>query len=203
MSERTLAPEELVEHLRSRLGAAIRSVSIRRRVQGKKKVPHATIWIDIGRESLKPAVEALREIQFPHLSVIAGADTGDAVRLCYIFSVQYGHPKGECMVTFAVDLPKTDLTVPTISDLVPGAVFSEREKQEFLGVRVVGIPDGRRLFLPEDFPEGIYPWRKDETGVPAGMVRELWRLRRPEGRPAPPAGRGPGENGDSRAEGSG
>jgi membrane-bound hydrogenase subunit beta len=66
-------------------------------------------------------------------------------------------------------------------------VFSEREKQEFLGVRVIDIPDGRRLFLPDDFPEGIYPWRKDETGVPEGMINELWRSKRPVDRPAPPA----------------
>jgi len=87
-----------------------------------------------------------------------------------------------------VPVPKSDLTVPTISDIIPGAVFSEREKQEFLGVKVIGIPDNRRLFLPEDFPEGIYPWRKDETGVPDSMVKDLYMSQRPTDRPAPPVG---------------
>jgi membrane-bound hydrogenase subunit beta len=35
-----------------------------------------------------------------------------------------------------------------------------------IGVIVDGIPDGRRIFLPDDFPEEVYPWRKDEKGIP-------------------------------------
>lgn len=186
MKEGTLTPEEVMAHLTSRLSGGIRDTSIRKWEQGRKKVPHYTLWVDLERDFLKPAIRALMEIQFPHLSVIAGADLGDAIRLLYIFSVQYGSPKSEYMVTFAIALPKSDLTVPTISDLIPGAVFSEREKQEFFGIRVTGIPDNRRLFLPEDFPEGVFPWRKDETGVPEGMVRELWESKRPKDRPAPP-----------------
>jgi len=188
MTERLLSAEELLERFTSRFGSGISHAAIRKRVQGKKKAAHYTIWIDLDRELLRPAIQALMEIQFPHLSVIAGADLGDAIRLLYIFSTQFGHEKSEHMVTFAVTLPKSDLSVPTISDLVPGAVFSEREKQEFFGIRVVGIPDGRRLFLPEDFPEGVYPWRKDGCGIPEGMVKELWRSKKPADRPAPPAG---------------
>ena len=58
--------------------------------------------------------------------------------------------------------PKKDLTIPTVTDLIPGAIFTERETQEMMGVEVIDIPDGRRLFLAGDLPEGIYPWRKDE-----------------------------------------
>ena len=43
-----------------------------------------------------------------------------------------------------------------------------------LGIEVIDIPDGRRLFLPEDFPQGVFPWRKDETGIPPDMVKNLW-----------------------------
>ncbi len=38
---------------------------------------------------------------------------------------------------------------------------------------MVGIPDNRRLFLPEDFPEGVYPWRTDDKGIPKDMLRVL------------------------------
>ena len=58
------------------------------------------------------------------------------------------------------------------TDLIPGAIFTERETQEMMGVEVVGIPDGRRLFIGEDVPEGVYPWRKDETG-PEKLLRVL------------------------------
>jgi membrane-bound hydrogenase subunit beta len=71
-----------------------------------------------------------------------------------------------------VTLAKNDLRIPTITDIIPGALFTERETQEMMGVEVIGIPDKRRLFLPDDFPDGVYPWRKDETG-PQDLLRVL------------------------------
>ena len=65
----------------------------------------------------------------------------------------------------SVELPKSNPTIETVCDLIPGALVTEREKQEFLGVKIKGIPDSRRLFLPDDIPEGVYPWRRDETGA--------------------------------------
>ncbi|RXE56576.1 NADH dehydrogenase [Methanoculleus taiwanensis] len=156
------------------------------RREGVGKRPSYDIWLDIDKSLLHAAVEELMRLHFPHLGVISGTDIGDAVELNYHFSIYYGTKHGEYMVTLTVALPKGDLTVPTIADLIPGAVFSEREKQEMLGIEVVGIPDGRRLFLPEEFPEGVYPWRKDETGIPASMVKDLWAVGRPENRPVPP-----------------
>ncbi|HOT02662.1 MAG TPA: NADH-quinone oxidoreductase subunit C [Methanolinea sp.] len=180
-----LSPEQVVERFTARIGSGIREARISERREGKKKNPHYTIWFEIDKELLRPAIEILIGIRFPHLSVIGANDLGDSIRLVYIFSIQYGEVKSEYMVTFAVTLQKSDLTIPTISDLIPGAVFGEREKQEFLGVKVIGIPDNRRLFLPDDFPAGVYPWRKDETGIPPGMVKDLWASRRPKDRPAP------------------
>ncbi len=185
MTGGVLSPDQVMERFTSKLGTGIKASRIQERKEGRKKNPHYTLWFDLDRELLRPAIETLIGIRFPHLSVIGANDLGDSVRLVYIFSVQYGEVKSEYMVTFGITLPKTDLTVPTISDLIPGAVFGEREKQEFLGVKVLGIPDDRRLFLPEDFPEGVYPWRKDETGIPEGMVKDLWASKRPTDRPVP------------------
>ena len=144
------------------------------------------IWLRVDRELFRPAIQHLIEIRFPHLAVIAGNDLGSEIELLYIFSVFYGQKFGEYMVTIGVRLPKSDLSIPTITDLIPGALFSEREKQEFFGITVTGIPDGRRLFLPDDFPKGVYPWRKDETGIPPEMIKNLWEVDRPKDRPAPP-----------------
>lgn len=185
MTEPVLSPEQVIERFTSKFGSGIKETRIQERREGKKKNPHYTLWFDLEKDLLRPAIETLINIRFPHLSVIGANDLGDAIRLVYIFSIQYGEVKREYMITFAVTLPKTDLTIPTISDLIPGAVFGEREKQEFLGVKVIGIPDDRRLFLPEDFPAGVYPWRKDETGIPERMVKDLWASKRPTDRPAP------------------
>jgi len=211
MTATLLTPEQVRERFMTKFGSGIRDSRISERREGKKKNPHYTIWFDLDRELLRPAIETLIGIRFPHLSVIGANDLGDSIRLVYIFSVQYGEVKSEYMVTIAITLPKSDLTVPTISDLIPGAVFGEREKQEFLGIKVLGIPDNRRLFLPEDFPDGVFPWRKDDTGIPPAMVKDLWASKRPVDRPVPVVeikeecemGAGPDkESGQTKKEGS-
>jgi len=181
-----LSPQEIIDLYKAEFGAGIQEARITERGEGLRKTMSFNIWIRVDRALLRPAIKKLMDIRFPHLAVIAGNDLGEEIELLYILSVFYGTKFREYMITIGIRLPKTDLNVPTITDLIPGALLSEREKQEFFGITVTDIPDGRRLFLPDDFPQGVYPWRKDETGIKPEMVRELWTIGRPKDRPAPP-----------------
>lgn len=185
MTRTAMSAEALMDHLQQELGDRITEAALRTRSEGVKKTQTATVWLRIQRKDLKDALRAVIAIDFPHLCVISGVDCGDHLDLNYHLSVFFGIPGGEIKLTFLVPLPKDDLSVPTISDLIPGAAYGEREKQEMLGITVTDIPDGRHLFLPDDFPEGVFPWRKDETGIRDDMVKELWAVGRPENRPLP------------------
>ena len=44
---------------------------------------------------------------------------------------------------------------------MPGAAFHEREVTDLLGVTIEGHPSPGRLLLSENWPEGVYPLRKD------------------------------------------
>lgn len=136
------------------------------------------IWISIQREGLLPVLEALISIHYPHFSVIAAVDTGETVECPYIFQLYHGAREAMITIIINVVVPKTDLVLPTICHLFPGAGISEREKQEMMGIKIDGTPDARRMFLPDDFPEGVYPWRKDETAPPSNMTRQLWNTGR-------------------------
>jgi len=50
-------------------------------------------------------------------------------------------------------------TVPTVTDLFPGADFQEREVYDFFGVVFDGHPDLRRILMPEDYVG--HPQRRD------------------------------------------
>ena len=186
-----LAPQEIADVLQAAAGAGFVSARCTEWAEGVKGRKSQQVWVKLARESLLPALRRLVEIQYPHVSVIASADTGAQVELMYHFYVYWGIPHEEILVTFTVALDKTDLKVPTITGIIPGALTSEREKQEMLGIEVVDIPDSRRLFLPEDFPVGVFPWRKDETGIPPDMTKELWATGRDNlqfnDNPPPPA----------------
>lgn len=169
-----LTPQQIAEAIHARIGDGFLSARCTEWAEGAKGLKSKQVWIQLTRESLVPALHRLVAIHYPHVSVIAFADTGAQVELVYVFHIYWGIPREEILVAFTVSLDKTDLKVPTITGIIPGALTSEREKQEMLGIEVVGIPDGRRLFLPEDFPQGVYPWRKDATGIPPDMVKNLW-----------------------------
>jgi membrane-bound hydrogenase subunit beta len=186
MNETILTPQEVIDRFTRTFGDLVSDPRIQIRAEGAKKNPNTNIWMTITRDILKPAISMLKEISYPHLSVISGWDVGEELRMQYIFSIYFGERHGEYMVIFTVPLTKGDLVLPTITDIMPGALFTEREKQEMFGVTITDIPDGRRLFLPEDFPEGVYPLRKDETGIPDTMVKHLWEVGRPTNRPVPP-----------------
>jgi Ni,Fe-hydrogenase III large subunit/Ni,Fe-hydrogenase III component G len=51
--------------------------------------------------------------------------------------------------------------VPSITPVVRAAAWAEREFQDLLGIRADGHPDPRRLVLPDDWPEGLHPLRRD------------------------------------------
>ena len=117
------------------------------------------LWITVDRETLHDAVKHLVAEFNPHLSVISGEDIGNDVALNYHFASGWGEHYGEVTFTIRTTVPKNDPKVPTICDILPGAQTAEREKREFYGLEVVGIPDDRNLFLPEDAT--IHPWRND------------------------------------------
>jgi membrane-bound hydrogenase subunit beta len=175
--EKILTAEEIVSYFTKDFETKIKDVKIKKRAAGVKKNETAYIWMKIDKSVFKDAVKHLCELQFPHLAVVSGNDLGNFIELIYHFTINYEHPRKETILNISVDLPKSNPEIESISDLIPGALITEREKQEFLGVKIIGIPDDRRLFLPEDFPEGVFPWRKDETG-PEKLYKNLHEVKK-------------------------
>ena len=159
-----LSPQGIVDSFRKALGDGFVNGETYEREVAVKKNRYRRIWIYVKREAFREAVQHLCRIQeYPHMVIISSSDLGDNVELIYHFTIYYGFHLEEISLGIRVTLSKKDLRIPTITDIIPGAIFSERETQEMMGVEVTDIPDGRRLFLAGgDLPEGIHPWRKDD-----------------------------------------
>ncbi|MFP3898759.1 MAG: NADH-quinone oxidoreductase subunit C [Dehalococcoidia bacterium] len=168
-----LTPQAIVDSFRQELGDGFVGGSVYEREVGIRKNKFHSVWVEVRKGALHNAVEHVCRLQeYPHLAIISSSDLGAEVELIYHFTIYYGYHLEELSLGLRVRMPKNDLTIATVTDLIPGAIFTERETQEMMGVEVLGIPDGRRLFIAEDVPEGVYPWRKDETG-PDKLLRVL------------------------------
>ncbi len=178
MTENILSPEEIVKSFKNEFKTKITDSRIEKHIRGLKKTEFFHIWIRTDRNIIKDIVKHLIKMEkYPHFAVSSGYDMGEKIELVYHFSIYYGLKGKEININFTVELPKSDPTIETITDLIPGALISEQEKQEMLGIKVKNIPKDSRVFISEDYPEGTYPWRKDETG-PEKTIRNLHEVKK-------------------------
>ncbi|MFO8078095.1 MAG: NADH-quinone oxidoreductase subunit C [Thermoplasmatota archaeon] len=173
MSTSNLSPKEILSSFKDEFSDKILDSRIEKHSIGPKKTDLIIIWMTLDRTIFKDAVKHLMTLEKnPHFAVSSGYDIEDRIEIIHHFSIYNGTKSDEISINFTVPLPKTDPTIDTISDLIPGALISEQEKQEMLGVKVKNIPKDTRVFISDDFPENMYPWRKDEKNADA-MARNL------------------------------
>jgi NADH-quinone oxidoreductase subunit C len=97
--------------------------------------------------------------QVPLRFVIAtGIDSDNCFEVLY----HYSHDETGCVVTlkaFIRDRQKPE--IESITPFLPGAEWIEREMHDILGINFKNHPNLRRLILADDWPEGVYPLRKE------------------------------------------
>jgi NADH:ubiquinone oxidoreductase subunit C len=64
-------------------------------------------------------------------------------------------------ISVRIEIPRETPFVPTVTGVLPGALTFEREIQDMFGIRVDHIPNPEKLLLPDNWPAGEYPLRKD------------------------------------------
>jgi Ni,Fe-hydrogenase III component G len=107
---------------------------------------------------LLECIRPLASARWGYLSAITGLDPGvESGRL----EVLYHFCNKAAVLTLRVSLPRDNPVVPSVCGAIPSATLFERELMEMFGVVCEGTPDPRRLFLPDDWPQGVYPLRKD------------------------------------------
>ncbi len=67
----------------------------------------------------------------------------------------------KCFITIKVLISPDSLVFPSVTPLVPACVWYEREAYDMFGLIAEGLPDKRRLVLSDDWPDGLFPLRKD------------------------------------------
>jgi Ni,Fe-hydrogenase III component G len=114
--------------------------------------------IKIETKHLLGAVTALDAARWGYLAGITGLDLGTQVGQ---IEVLYHFCAGAAVLTLRVCVTRDHAAVPSITSVLPAASFYERELREMMGIELVGLSNIDRLFLPDDWPDQVYPLRKD------------------------------------------
>jgi Ni,Fe-hydrogenase III large subunit/Ni,Fe-hydrogenase III component G len=103
------------------------------------------------------------------LSVVAGNDErplNGHYALYYVLSVEGNEQQpvenaDKCYMVIRALVPPHQPEFPSVAPHVPAAIWYEREVRDMFGIQPIGLPDERRLVLPDDWPSDLYPLRKD------------------------------------------
>lgn len=126
------------------------------------------IFAEAPREVIHEVVRFIRdELLFGSLGTITGLDAGEAYQLIYHLS----GPDG-IVINLKTYAPKSDPVFESIVDIYHNSTLYEIEIHNMFGVSIKGIPADISYPLPDGWPEGQYPLRKDWTPASTDKTEE-------------------------------
>ncbi|MEA5115075.1 MAG: NADH-quinone oxidoreductase subunit C [Geobacteraceae bacterium] len=115
------------------------------------------MYVDVPENRFIEALDYLRdEMRFPILCLIIGLDEGEKFGVIYVLSSNDGS-----IVSLKRYIPRESPVIQSVYDRLPNSEIYERELADLFGITVTGLPEGTRYPLPDDWPKGQYPLRKD------------------------------------------
>ena len=124
------------------------------KVQGENR-----IWMKIDYAHFRKFLEfAVSDLKTDVFCMLTGLDDKEKFSFIYHMADLAG-----LMLNIETSVSKTNASIATITDMYPAAELQERELTDLLGVAVEGLSEGHRYPLPDNWPEGEYPLRKDWT----------------------------------------
>ena len=137
---------ELVEDLKLRFGDKVTESLIQR---------PRRVFIAVISDSLIEVMKYVAQRGYRHVSTITGLDLGQSL------GVVYHLVEGSIVLSLKTSVPRDEPKLSTITHIIPGAELYEREIHDLFGIVFEGHPDLSPLVLPEKWPAGLHPLRKE------------------------------------------
>jgi Ni,Fe-hydrogenase III large subunit/Ni,Fe-hydrogenase III component G len=89
----------------------------------------------------------------------------------FLVAHNFAFDRDHVLCCLFVSVPPDDPKVDSITDDVPAASWAEREMRDLVGIEPIGHRYPKRLVLPDGWPDGLHPLRKDMSWdhVPEGF----------------------------------
>ena len=115
------------------------------------------VYIEIEPKSITKVATYIFKDLGARFNIASGVDLRNHMEILYHFTLE----EIDLLISLRVKLPKERLEIDSLAPIFEGANWIEREIHELLGINFKRHPDLRRLLLSDDWPEGVYPLRRD------------------------------------------
>lgn len=115
------------------------------------------VFIEIQAASIVKVATYIFKDLAARFNIASGMDLRYHMEILYHFTLE----EINLLISLRVKLSKDKLEIDSLAPVFEGANWIEREMHEVLGIDFKGHPDLRRLLLPDEWPKGVYPLRRD------------------------------------------
>ena len=126
------------------------------------------VYIEIKQESLVKVASYIFKDLKARFNTASGVDMRNHMEVLYHFLIE----DINLLISLRVKLQKSKLEIDSLLPIFEGANWIEREMHEILGINFKGHPDLKRLLLPDDWPDGVYPLRRDYKEWDKNVIRD-------------------------------
>ena len=126
------------------------------------------VYIEIKPEAIVRAGQYVFRDLGARFNIASGVDSRFHIEILYHFTIE----EINLLISLRVKLDRESPVIDSLAPSFEAANWIEREIHEMLGVEFRGHPDMRRLLLPEQWPEGVYPLRRDYEEWDEQAVRD-------------------------------
>lgn len=129
---------------------------------------HKRVYIEIDPKDIKEVARYIFVELEARFNIASGMDTRFHIEILYHFTIE----RLSLLISIRVKLDRDKPAIDSIAPIIKGAEWIEREMHELIGIDFIGHPNLKRLLLPDEWPEGVYPLRADYKEWDKGAIRD-------------------------------
>ena len=115
------------------------------------------VYLTVNKEEIPWICRFMYKDLGGRFAIASGIDTRSGIEILYHFMF----PREHQLITVKTRVEKPSPEIESIATFLPAANWIEREMFDILGVVFTNHPDPRRILMADDWPEGVYPYRRD------------------------------------------
>jgi NADH-quinone oxidoreductase subunit C len=126
------------------------------------------VYIEIDPKAIKEAARYLFIDLKARFNIASGMDVRSHTEIIYHFTIE----RLMLIISLRVKLDRSSPKIDSITPLIKGAEWIERKMHELIGIDFIGHPNLKRLLLPDEWPQGVYPLRQDYKEWDKDAIRD-------------------------------